>query len=97
MQDKIIQDELKIEAKAVSKKNTFAVYDYFKKHLISEIRPAANALGLSYNTVAKCVESLISINILKAKNEQARHRIFLHEKLINIFDTTIQGAYDGDK
>lgn len=84
MQHIIIQDELKIEAKAVSKKNTFAVYNYFKKYLISEISPAANALGLSYNTVAKCVESLANINVLKAENEQVRHRLFSYDELLNI-------------
>lgn len=84
IQDIIIRDELKIEAKSVASKNIFTVYNYFKKNLISEIRPAANAIGLSYNTVAKSVESLVSINILSAKNEQARHRLFSYDELLNI-------------
>lgn len=86
MQDKIIQDELKIEAKALSKKNTFAVYDYFKKYLTSEIRPAANALGLSYNTVAKSIQDLLDIGVLERENQQSRHRKFSYRELLAMID-----------
>ena len=76
----IAEDEAKVR---VGNKSTMMVYLYFKKHLMSEIKPVSQALGISFNTVAKAVDGLIAMGILKKDNQQARHRIFVYERFLS--------------
>jgi len=61
------------------------VYNYFKKYLISEIKPATEELDLSFNTVAKSVDFLLEKGVLKTENAQSRHRTFVHRGLNDVF------------
>ena len=63
---------------AKSSKAALPVYEYFRKNIASEIKPVAEAIGVSYNTAAKVVNLLQDAGIVKLENEQARHKVFLY-------------------
>lgn len=83
--EKIIEtDEKKIAALNQSTKSVAMVYNYFKMHLVSEIKPISTLFELSYNTVAKAVDSLLAMNVLQIKTEQSRHRLFQYGALTEV-------------
>ena len=59
------------------------VYNYYKQNLVSMLRPAADKLGIAYNSVLKAVELLSALEVLSFVNEQARNRLFVHAQLAN--------------
>jgi Fic family protein len=78
----IAEDEKKIYAdKPV--KSTLMAYDFFKRKVISEIRPISDALGVSFNTAAKAVGILVAAGILTKDSQQSRHRVFVYERFLN--------------
>lgn len=62
------------------------LYEYIKKNPVVGIRRVANELNLSFNTAAKAVEAMADFGILKQANKQSRHRCFIYEDYIKIFD-----------
>jgi len=76
-----VEDEMRLAALSKSSKYVMLVYDYFKHHLISEIKPIADVVGISYNTAAKVVGLLVDADILEPENEQARHKMYLHKAM----------------
>jgi Fic family protein len=73
-------------------KSTIMVHDYFKKHLVSEIRPISEALGVSYNTVAKAIDCLISLGVLTKDGQRSRHRFFVYDRLLNTLIGSLTNA-----
>ena len=67
-------------------KNAMLVYKYIEKNPIIMISSVANELGYSFNTVAKVVEAMVGCGILKQANNQLRHRHFIYEDYVKIFD-----------
>ena len=67
-------------------KNTMLVYEYIEKNPIIGVRDVSDELDLSFNTVAKAVGALVAIGILKQTNGQSRHRCFVFENLVKIFE-----------
>ena len=84
-QEIIRQDETKIKSNKLSTNSMLAVYNYFKTYLISEISPAAEKLGLSFNTVVKSIERLCDMDILKIENNRSRHRLYSYYRIMEIF------------
>jgi len=80
------EDEAKIDA-SKPLKSTWLVYDYFKKHLISEIKPISETLGISYNTVAKIVNGFLEMNILAKDDKQSRHRNFVYSRIMSVLSS----------
>jgi Fic family protein len=78
----ITEDESKINAGKTSK-ITWIVYNYFKRHLVSEIKPISEAFGISYNTVAKIVNGFLEMNILAKDDQQSRHRNFVYSRFMS--------------
>lgn len=61
------------------------VYNYYKQHLTSTLKPAADNLGIAYNSVLKAVRLLSALEILQPVNEQARNRGFIYTHINNEF------------
>lgn len=79
----VAKDEKEIFSSNPSTKSVTLVYNYFKKNLVSEIKPAAKALELSFNTVACSVDKLSEMGVLKMEGMQSRHRSFLYSKALD--------------
>jgi Fic family protein len=77
-------EKIKILGKA--SRNTMLVYEYIEKNPVIGVRLVADELDLSFNTVAKAVEAMADFRILKQANNQSRHRCFIYEDYIKIFD-----------
>lgn len=77
------------EIKTLSKasRNTMLVYEYIKKNPVIGVRHVADELNLFFNTAAKAVETMVDFGILKQANNQLRHRCFIYEDYVKIFDT----------
>jgi len=43
----------------------------------------SNDLGMSFNTATKLINILCELNILQMENVQARHRVFVHDRLLD--------------
>jgi len=67
-------------------RNTMLVYKYIEKNPVIGVRLIADELGLSFNTAAKAVEAMVDFGILKQANNQSRHRCFIYEDYVEIFD-----------
>ncbi|MCL2842210.1 MAG: Fic family protein [Oscillospiraceae bacterium] len=78
----IAEDEAKIKANSPTK-NILVVYHYFKRHLVSEVRPISDALGISFNTAAKAVADLSTMGILKKDGQRSRHRTFVYDRFLH--------------
>ena len=76
----------KIKTLGKASKNTMLVYEYIEKNPVVGIRRVADELNISFNTAAKTVEAMADLGILKQTNNQSRHRCFIYEDYIKIFD-----------
>ena len=81
----IERDEALITSNKVFTKNDVRVYNYFKRHLVSKIKPISEELAISFNTASKSVISLSDIGILRMENKQSRHRHFRYSDVFDIF------------
>lgn len=76
----------KIKTLGKASRSTMLVYEYIEKNPVVGIRRVADELNLSFNTAAKAVEAMTNFGILKQANNQSRHRFFIYEDYIKIFD-----------
>ena len=76
----------KIMVLGKASKNAMLVYKYIEKNPIIKIPSVADELNSSFNTVAKVVEAMVGCGILKQANNQLRHRHFIYEDYVKIFD-----------
>lgn len=67
-----------------SKDNLRALFDYIEQHPIMDIRRTADALDLSYNTVAASVKKLQEAGILTETTNASRNRVFAYEEYLQI-------------
>lgn len=79
------EKNLEILPKTTRKKdNVRALFDYIEQYPIIDIRKTANALELSYNTVANAVKKLVEVGILKETTNASRNRVFAYEDYLEI-------------
>ncbi len=67
-----------------SAKNALLLFEYLEKNPIIDIKKTAQALNLSYNTVASAVNNLTSLGILALSNPAQRNRTFSYTEYLNI-------------
>ncbi len=67
-----------------AKATVLTVYKYSMEQPIFEIKRAASALGLSYNTVAGAVKVLVNCGILSEKTAKVRNRIFEYTAYLDV-------------
>jgi len=67
-----------------SKDNVRLIFDYLEQHPIIHIGRTANALNISYNTVASIVKKLCGLGILKETTNAARNRVFAYERYLEL-------------
>lgn len=67
-----------------SKDNLRALFDYIEQHPIMDIKRTADALHLSYNTVAAGVKNLQQAGILSETTNASRNRVFAYEDYLQI-------------
>ena len=82
----VAEDATQLTILVKSSKHVIPIYNYFKQHLISEIKPVAENIGVSYNTAAKVVGNLRDAGILTLEHEQSRHKVYCHRAL-EIFES----------
>jgi len=75
-------DEKRISASHASNKVLPMAFDYFKSRIYSQVRMVSNDLGISFNTAIKSINILCELNILQMENVQARHRVFVYNRLL---------------
>ncbi|MDL2327899.1 Fic family protein [Ruminococcaceae bacterium OttesenSCG-928-A11] len=91
MQRVIAADEDKIKTSKSSTKSTWMVYNYYKKNLVSTLRPAADKLGIAYNSVLKAVSILVDLGVLTSMDKKVRYRSYRHRELVEIINKTAKG------
>ena len=64
--------------------NTLRVFQYLKSHPIIDITKTSQALGLSFNTIAKIIKRLIDLGILVSMKNSSRNRVFAYVEYLNI-------------
>ncbi len=67
-----------------SAKNALLLFEYLEKNPIIDIKKTAQALNLSYNTVANAVNNLVSLGILALSNPAQRNRTYSYTGYLNI-------------
>lgn len=67
-----------------SKDNLRNLFDYIEQHPIMDIKRTADALHLSYNTVAAGVKKLEDVGILSETTNVSRNRVFAYEEYLQI-------------
>ncbi len=65
-------------------KNALRLFEYLEKNPIIDIKKTAQALDLSYNTVASAVNTLIEQGVLTLTNPTQRNRTFSYTEYLNI-------------
>ena len=63
---------------------TQMIFDYLERHPIIEIGKTAEAVGLSYNTVASAVQWLVKQGILVPTTNFKRNRVFAYESYLGV-------------
>jgi len=74
----------KISGLGRAAKTAKKLYDYIERSPIIDIRKTSNELELSYNAVAKAVENLCRLDILKQTENAKRNRCFAYEEYLGI-------------
>ena len=74
----------KIKALPGRKETIIKLFNYLGRNPIIDIARTAEALGLQYNTVAKAVDKLVSLEILKQVNTYKRNRRFMYSEYLNV-------------
>lgn len=64
--------------------NVKLVFDYIEQHPIIDIKKTAEALRLSYNTVASAIRKLMELEILKEITNQSRNKVYVYEEYLAI-------------
>lgn len=64
--------------------NVKLVFDYIEQHPIIDIKKTAEALRLSYNTVASAIRKLVELEILKEITNQSRNKVYAYEDYLAI-------------
>lgn len=67
-----------------SKDNLRALFSYIEQHPIYTIGGAAEALGLSYNSVSTLTKRLIGLDIVEETTNAARNRVFAYREYLAI-------------
>lgn len=79
-----ISNSVKVKKSQGSSRNLQYVFDYIEHHPIIDIKSVAMDLGLSYNTVACCVQKLVDCNILVKSNNAKRNRTYEYKDLLDL-------------
>lgn len=79
----IAEDTVSVAELAKSSKSVLPVYNYFKRYLISEIKPIAAETGVSYNTNSKVIDLLVDVGILELENMQSRNKVFKYSRIFD--------------
>jgi Fic family protein len=78
-----IENTAKIEALPGRKKTVNQLFNYVQRNPIIDIAKTSAALGVQYNTVAKAVDILVSLEILEQVNTFKRNRRFMYVQYLN--------------
>jgi len=60
------------------------ILDYLEQNPIIDLKNTANELNISFNTVAKSVENLQELGIIKQGNNLMRNRCFVYDEYLEI-------------
>ena len=83
-------DIQKVKSISGRNKNIIKLFEYLGKNPIIDIAKTAKELNLQYNTVAKAVEKLGEIGILKQVNKAKRNRCFAYDEYLKILKKDTQ-------
>ena len=78
------QDVQRVKDISGRNKTIIKLFEYLGKNPIIDIAKTAKELGLQFNTVAKAVERLEAIGILKQVNNAKRNRYFAYDEYLKI-------------
>jgi len=67
-----------------SRDNVRAVFDYLEQQPVIDIKHAASALGISYNTASSAVRKLVELGIVRETTNASRNRVFAYEAYLAI-------------
>ncbi|KOA19167.1 adenosine monophosphate-protein transferase SoFic [Clostridium homopropionicum DSM 5847] len=78
------KDTAKIMVSGKIQKNQLKLFEYLKLIPIIDIKQTALNLNMSYNTMAKSIEDLQELGILKQSNNLMRNRYFVYKEYLDI-------------
>ena len=74
----------KLEALGRAKTNAIKLFEYVEQNPIIETQKTADALGLSYNTVATAIKNLCTLDILVKSKGETRSKTFSYAAYLDI-------------
>ena len=74
----------KFEALGRAKANAIKLFEYVEQNPIVETQKTADALGLSYNTVATAIKNLCALGILDKNKGESRSKTFAYTAYLDI-------------
>ena len=74
----------KLETLGRAKTNAIKLFGYIEQNPIIETQKTADALGLSYNTVASAIKNLVTLGILGKSKGETRNKTFAYVAYLNI-------------
>lgn len=77
-------NEEKIKTLGRSAKAALNLFNYLESNPIIEIQRTAKDLHVTFNTVSKATDNLVSLGILKQNNQAERNRTFSYEAYLDI-------------
>jgi Fic family protein len=78
------RDLAKVMESKKSLKSTVQVFEYVKRNPIIDIKKTSAEIGVVFNTVAKAVNNLMDLGILKQTENSRRNRCFAYEEYLGI-------------
>jgi len=78
------ENQAKIRSFGQAKKTSLMILDYLEENPIIDLKNTAEELKLSFNTVAKTVEHLQELGIIKQGNNLMRNRCFAYSEYLEI-------------
>lgn len=78
------RDLTKVMESKKSLKSTVQVFEYVKRNPIIDIKKTSAEIGVVFNTVAKAVNNLMDIGILKQTENSRRNRCFAYDEYLGI-------------
>ncbi len=75
---------VKLQSLGRMKTNAIKLFEYVEQNPIIETQKTADALGLSYNTVATAIKNLCTLGILDKSKSESRSKTFAYTDYLNI-------------
>ena len=84
-------DAVRVQTLGRGAANALRVFDALRQRPLAKIDPLARQLGLSYPTVARAIEGLMGLDIVREITGKKRQRVFAYPAYLEVLNEGTQG------